>query len=464
MPIITINNKKISCENGDNLYNVLLQNNFKITAPCGGKGRCGKCKVFIEGIGTVKSCNYYIDRDITVDLTIPEGKILATGTIRDITIDNNEPCIAVDIGTTTVVAYLINNGKIVDYISQLNSQKPYGDDVISRINYTIEHKDGTNKLHSLISDQIDSMAKSLIEKNEIFTDNIALCGNTTMMHLFANVSPASIGLAPYKPAFTELKTLGNNTLLPSISGYVGSDTVTAILASGMHLNEEISLLVDIGTNGEIALGNRDKILTCSAAAGPAFEGAQISCGVGGISGAINSIIIDNDEISYSTINAQPAIGICGSAVFDCVAQMLDNNLVDETGYFEDEILNITKDISITANDIRQIQLAKAAIAAGINTLIKESNISVSDIQSCYIAGGFGSYLNKESAVKTGLLPKELLHKIISIGNAAGMGAYLWQVSDKCKQQTQKIKEITEYIELSNSSVFNEEFINCMTFE
>ena len=465
MCLITIGSKAVQCEKGSNLYTVLINSGAVINAPCGGKGTCGKCEVFVECVGTVTSCNFTVENDISV--TIPEAsksKIKSAGLLRAVQSDNDSPEIAVDIGTTTVVAYLIIAGKIIDTESALNSQKPYGDDVITRIKYTMENQDGTERLSKIITNQIKEMTDRLSERNGITPRTIVIVGNTVMLHLYANISPVSIGVSPFTPVFTDIKEIDTTVLMPSISGYVGADTVAAVLASGMHLSDEICLLIDIGTNGEIALGNKDGILTCAAAAGPAFEGAQISCGAGGVSGAVNSVKINNGAITYTTIDDKPPVGICGSGILEVTAEMLREGIIDETGYFEDEELIIADNVTITDGDIRQVQLAKAAIAAGVNTLLRTRGISVDDVARCYLAGGFGSYMNTQSACDIGLIPSGLSNRITSLGNAAGMGAVLWQISGECKAETQKITELMTYLELSESAVFNEEFVNCMCFE
>ena len=463
MPIISMDGTEILCEIGENLYTAILSGGIEFNAPCGGNGTCGKCYVWIGGVGKRKACEYVVTNDIIVTTKIPRSEIETKGMLRKVLINNSKPCIAIDIGTTTVVAYALYDGKIIDIESGINKQKSYGDDVITRIKFTMVNKDGLGKLHSVIQQQVCEMVQLLCTRNNIETDDITIVGNTTMLHLYANISPASIGVAPFTPAFTEMKRIGNTTLFPSVAGYVGGDIVSAILASGMHLSSKKTLLIDIGTNAEIALGNSEGIVVCAAAAGPAFEGAQISCGIGGVAGAINSIVID-DKITYTTIDNMPPLGICGSGILDAVSQMLKANIIDETGFFEDEELNITDKIGITAKDIREVQLAKAAIAAGINTLLIETNTKLSDVENCYLAGGFGSYLNKQSACDIGLLPIELIDKIKSIGNAAGMGAVLWQTSDACKAEVEQIMGIIKYHELSGSIVFNEQFINCMLFE
>lgn len=418
--------------------------------------------------------------------------------------------VAVDIGTTTVVAYLVdlNSEDQIDFQSALNDQKSYGADVVSRITYTIQQQDGLTQLHERIVSQISTMVQKLAKRNQISTDNIYdifLVGNTTMMHLLAGLPPHNIAASPFTPVSTKkeahhAKELGldiNNAciayLLPSVSGYVGADIVAAILCSDMMESKEFSLLIDIGTNGEIALGNKEKIVCCSTAAGPAFEGAHIKNGIGGIAGAINTVRLENGKICYTTIGNKEPIGICGSGIVDILAVLLEVGIVDETGRImdKDEIetedgqkladrifeldgmlafiiadgteTKIGEPIVITQKDVREIQLAKAAIAAGINILIKESGRTSDCITRLYLAGGFGSYIDKKNAIRIGLLPEEFQDKIIVLGNAAGTGAVMSLLSKKCYDDCDIIKNRTTYIELSTRPDFQDEYVNCMYF-
>lgn len=418
--------------------------------------------------------------------------------------------IAVDIGTTTVVAYLVDitSGREIDVVSQLNAQKSFGSDVISRITYTLENMDGLKQLQQKIISQINHMINSLVEKNKLNIEtihHIVLVGNTTMLHLLTGITPKNIATSPFIPVSTQelvcrAEDLGLNInskcaayLLCSISGYVGADIVAAILASGMAEKHELSLLIDIGTNGEIALGNKDQIICCSTAAGPAFEGAHIRNGVGGIAGAINTVRLEGDQVKYTTILDHKPIGICGSGIIDILSILVEIGIVDETGRIvdEDEVKSeigkkLTKNvieiegmpafviaketetknkeaIVITQKDIREVQLAKAAIAGGINTLIKSMGKKIEDISHVYLAGGFGSYIDKQSAVNIGLLPKVLKDNIIVLGNAAGTGAVMSLLSQKCYHHCTNIKNKAKYIELSTSQEFQDEYINCMYF-
>ena len=425
----------------------------------------------------------------------------------------NGPCdttnfaIACDIGTTTVVAYLLNagTGEIIDTASELNSQKPFGGDVISRIEYCLNNNKKLQLLQEKILSQLGSMTVNLLRNNDIDKKNlytITVAGNTTMLHLLAGVDPSGIAVAPFIPGFLARfscisSDLGNFPLdclfyfLPSISAYVGADIVADVLATGMFETEELSLLVDLGTNGEIILGNNNQLFSCSTAAGPAFEGAQISCGMGAVSGALNDFKI-NKTIEYTTIGNTDPVGICGSAIVDIVAQFLEKGIIDETGRFSeiDEISDNIKslyseyfiedgegafilvgredsgtgeNLLFTQKDIREVQLAKAAVAAGIETLIHEAGILKKMIKNIYIAGGFGNYINKESAALIGLIPSDLLDRAVSVGNTAGLGAIHCSFSVDNLELCDNIIHKTKYIELSGSPYFQQKYMEEMVF-
>jgi len=417
--------------------------------------------------------------------------------------------IAVDIGTTTIAAYLLNSGtgETLDTISGLNSQKIFGADIISRIEYSMQGDGKLELLQKKIVTQISDLCIFLAERNKISRENIysvMIAGNTTMLHLFYGVDPSGIAVAPFIPGFlgsmnipsSDFKNFPINCIIysiPSISGYVGADIVAGILATSMHEKEELSLLIDIGTNGEIVFGNKDKLYCCSTAAGPAFEGAHISCGLGGITGAVDSASIDNSLIKFSTIGNEKAIGICGSGIIDIVAVLLRSGLVDFTGRIldKDEVKGsvnsdllkklkidsngasflITdsaesgngKDVVFTQQDIREVQLAKAAISAGILSLLNKAGRSVSEVDHLYIAGGFGSYISKKSAADIGLFPAELLSKTESVGNTAGLGALSCALSEDNFSTADGIAKITEYVELSSDTFFNMKYMEEMVF-
>lgn len=411
--------------------------------------------------------------------------------------------IAIDIGTTTVVCYLVDiiKGKRIGVVSFLNPQKTYGGDVISRISYTMENEDGLYILHKAIIDKINEAIYTLCTDNKILCSNVysvVIAANTTMLHLMLCVSPKNIATSPFNPAFCDTIFIpdrdieisicgGEVVILPSVSGYVGADIVAGVVSCDMHKSDKLHLFIDIGTNGEIALGNSEKIVYCSTAAGPAFEGATIKWGIGGVTGAINTVSYIDGKISYTVIGDISPIGICGSGIIDAIATLVSQNIVDETGRMCDydempkEFLEnyieidgepafiISKEgpnnepICITQKDVRQIQLAKAAIAGGILTLLDHIGKTTDDIYSIYLAGGFGSFINKKSATKIGLLPKESENKIEAIGNSAGMGAIMSLLSEKRLVECSKIKNTAHYIELSLSSKFQDFYMDCMYF-
>ncbi|HHW48019.1 MAG TPA: DUF4445 domain-containing protein [Clostridiaceae bacterium] len=417
--------------------------------------------------------------------------------------------VAVDIGTTTVAGYLydLNTGKRLDVYSILNPQGKFGADVLSRIDHTTKSEEGQKEINDAIIKCINEMIGHFAEKNNIKKTDIyavVLAGNTTMMHFFLNLSAKNIAVSPFIPVTTYLsrflaREVGINinssgyvVTLPCISGYVGADTVAAVLSSGMYESGKISLLLDIGTNGEIVLGSSKWMYCCSTAAGPAFEGANIRNGIGGVAGAIDRVYF-KPEFRFTTIDNAKAVGICGSGLVDVVAGMLDSEIIDETGRIvtDDEAESLPEglrerikdidglrafvlskgnenasgmDIAITQKDVRELQNAKAAIAAGIKILIKHAGIKVEDIDKVYLAGGFGNYISIESAVKIGLIPKALKDKVESIGNAAGAGAVEGLLSRDMLMMTEEIKNRMKYIELSAIPEFVNEYVECMIFE
>lgn len=415
---------------------------------------------------------------------------------------------AFDIGTTTVAAYLydLNTGGCTAVASLLNPQRKYGADVISRISHAMRSKAAAAELQSLIIGCINELLDSLAQKSAIGHDEIyraVFAGNTTMMHLMTGLDTSNIAAAPFIPVTAGMQDFdpgtmclqmnknGLGTVLPGVSAYVGADTVAAILSSGMYEDEEISLLVDIGTNGEIVLGCRDWMISCSTAAGPAFEGANIRNGVGGIKGAIDNVG-QAPDFKFTTIGNECPVGICGSGIIDVVAALLDAGVMDETGRLADRgeidpsgagcaqrIVSIegmrafqlvaegergaSAQIVITQRDIRELQNAKAAIAAGIETLVKMSGAGAEAVKKVYLAGGFGSSINIGSALKIGLLPRIFEKRIQAVGNASGAGAVEGLLSKQLLELAGQIKRKVKYVELSASADFTERYVENMLF-
>ena len=411
---------------------------------------------------------------------------------------------AVDIGTTTVVVYLVNllTGAVEDHRAELNNQRGFGADVISRIQAVSEQPDGSPVLQQAIVSQLDRMVADLFGAHGLPLSSLvelSAVGNTTMLHLLLGIDPASIAVAPFTPVFTQslsypLHQLGFNcsangriVLSRSIASYVGADISAGIYATAFTRQSEPVLFLDIGTNGEIVLWDGVRLYCCSSAAGPAFEGASILHGTGGVSGAISSVSVVTSPdgaiaLGYETIDQGAPIGICGSGIIDATAILLNLGLMDETGAMispmDDSqglivrtehgtalsiVASDERPVYLTQKDIREIQLAKAAIAAGIRTLLAESGVALADLSSIIIAGGFGSYIDVRHAQSIGLLPPVPTSIMIFAGNAAGKGAVLTLIDPVARESMDRIAQKARYIELSNSAVFMEYYIDEMSF-
>jgi uncharacterized 2Fe-2S/4Fe-4S cluster protein (DUF4445 family) len=435
--------------------------------------------------GTVRACTAVPLSEITIDcpaygeLSIDgNGKLPATAT-------GNRPAragIALDIGTTTVSARLVDLDTLMalDTISELNDQRPFGADVISRIGAAKNGK--TKELFTLINRQTERIIKSFIDRWGIpKIEKLALSANTTMLHLFLNVDPSSMGELPFTPVFLEEKKLKGEALslsvedvivLPSIAAFIGADisaglTVLDILDVARAPGP--SFFIDVGTNGEMALCNRSVIYCCSTAAGPAFEGAEISCGVGGINGAISGVKLAEDKaagLSLTTIGNVPPVGICGSGLVDAVAVMLKQGKIDETGSMPGPAKEfiLAPGVSISGRDVRQFQLAKSAILSGIKILCKNAGLQPAEIKSVFVAGGFGFYINKQNAVGAGLFPREFLEPLSVCGNLSLQGAQECLTEKDFLDRCKKIISKCVVIDLATDPAFTDEFADNMMFQ
>ncbi|MBS7653821.1 DUF4445 domain-containing protein [Candidatus Bathyarchaeota archaeon] len=406
---------------------------------------------------------------------------------------------AVDIGTTKIAGYLLdlNTGKVVAVDSLMNPQIPYGEDVISRITYASSGLSELSKLQQAVVDGVNQILKVLLEKTgvnrwEIY--EMTVVGNTAMHHLFLGINPKYVALAPYPPVVksgvnvnakeigVDINPNGNIYALPVIGGFVGADTVAVILATEIYKRKDLCMALDIGTNTEVVLGNESMILACSCASGPAFEGAHIKHGMRAAAGAIERVKIDpyTLEVQYWTVDGVKPYGICGSAMVDVVAEMLKAGIIDVSGMLNKDINSprlrhgengvefvlawkdetaIGKDIVITQRDIREIQLAKAAIHTGCMTLMKKMNIGEPDVDLVFIAGAFGSYVNPENARIIGMYPEISLDKVRIVGNAAGTGARMALISRSMRDVAEEISRRVKYVELGAEPDFQAEFFN-----
>jgi len=418
---------------------------------------------------------------------------------------------AFDIGTSTIVGSLLDlcNGAEIAITSGINPQVSYGDDVLSRIKHASSCTGCLQQLHSEIISSINKMIESMCQQKDIDREQIyevVIAGNTTMEHLFCGIDPSSLGQVPFVPVHSkglmfsasELNLSVNHRglvyLLPIIGGFVGGDITAGILVTNLTSQTNPYLLVDVGTNGEIVLAKDGNIWAASTAAGPALEGARISCGMRATHGAIEKVVFDED-VRCSTIGGASPIGICGSGLIDLAAELLENGVLSTNGRLlsgdelpaglpdaikrrvrknEDgqakflvyEPQKGRKDLSvtITQQDIRELQLAVGAIRAGVEIMLRKTNIKVEEIQKVFVAGGFGYFIRRANAQRIGLLPRQLSHdRITFIGNSSLDGAQLALLSTDARRKAEQIAEKTSHIQLSLDSEFQAEFVNAMIF-
>lgn len=478
-------------EEGANLLEVLAGNGYFLPAACGGAGTCGKCRVkIVEGQvsgtptlddGTVLSCHAAVCTDLTVDVGTQRG----TGLDR---FDAVRMCgtgegigVILDIGTTTLAAAKVDlaSGEILSRASSLNPQGVCGADVLSRIKAYGEGKG------ALLQELILKQTRELLETLDA-TDarELVVAANTTMLHLFLGVDPATIGVYPFTPVFTDTQvrsgaelglSVGTVRLLPSASAYIGSDITAGALAVGMQSGGKTELFADVGTNGEILLSHKGRLYAASTAAGPALEGACIECGMGGVAGAIDHVSLSGGRLTYSTVERAPARGICGSGLIDLIALLVHEGIIDGTGAWDEESdsflaehlrdgrFYLTEDIYLSQGDIRQFQLAKSAIAAGLVTLLAENGVQPSEVETLYIAGGLGYYMNIGAAAATGLIPRALQENARAVGNTALAGARICLMDGAMQKEIERVAREIETVELSFSPVFQDAYMDNMMF-
>ncbi|MGN0362786.1 MAG: ASKHA domain-containing protein [Bilifractor sp.] len=635
-------NKETEVEEGTTILEAERMAGLEPDAPCGGNGKCGKCRVDVcrgRKTGVVLACQTKVDSDMIVDTLYQEKveKILAEGLSRKVAVDPGiqpETCpdrhmdttpfylMAFDIGTTTVVGYLLDGrtGKTLAVASRMNPQHAFGADVISRANYVLEHgEEGSYALRSVIVNALNALIGEAAAKAGVQTKDIlqvSVVGNTCMHHLFLGISPDTLVHAPYVPAVRKGMVLtaeetglcfgpsvahiqapvaaagaaknlqesvtaadalvntmqehgnGNvktgtgaaslmqgrrdtyllppfelenelsedknsvepderiveagltqrNTkelwitsrrmrralkenihtgvvlLLPNIAGFVGADTVGCMVAAAFDRLDQLTLMVDIGTNGEMVLGDRNRMLTTSTAAGPAFEGAKIECGMRGADGAISHLREEKNDIALEIVGDTRAAGICGSGLIDILAFLIRHGFVNSYGAFRDpedledplakkiknRVISVHdqpafllvkgdasatgEDIYLTQKDVREVQLAKGAIAAGIQILTDKLHRKITDIRQVFLAGAFGNYMDSQSACEIGMIPYELHDRIVAVGNAAGEGAKLAAVSREEFRYACRLSRETEFIELAAERDFQDVFVDKLEFD
>ena len=498
--------REIAAVQGDSILDVLRANGIAIAAACGGNGTCRKCRVLVhdgEGVSYKLACETPATDGIEVSVDTNYGMMVSLVGMQSKWGSDGDGWgygFAIDVGTTTVVCrlYDMESGRLMGTVGRTNPQVIFGNDVISRI--TACEQGHLKDMSKLLGDLLVDMASELVQKAGIDLAQLSytvLAGNTVMEHIAAEFDPTSIGVAPFKPYTLfgmELDYLafergsiaaGTTYFAPCISGYVGGDIACDLLAIDILHAEGPTLLVDLGTNGELALGDATGVLTCATAAGPVFEGGNITYGMPAYPGAISKVTYANRQFVYTVIAGAEPIGICGTGLIDCVSFALVHGIVDETGRIldDDEIdtarsqgmeryvcehdgqrcIKLADNVFVTQKDVRSLQLAKAAIRAGILTLLKHKGIELADVKDFVIAGGFGQFLDLTPATRIGLIPRELLYCARSVGNISIEGASALLLSDEANDEIDSIVGACSYIELSESKEFNEFYLGSMTF-
>ncbi|SEN84622.1 Uncharacterized 2Fe-2 and 4Fe-4S clusters-containing protein, contains DUF4445 domain [Peptostreptococcus russellii] len=532
---LKVGNKQYSFEKGENLLEIMLRNKIDIENNCNGKGSCGKCRVRIlsdykgeatklekeiltaEEIdsGVRLACKTKVEENIEIGgikKSFLDRNILTSGFIPDFKKDNSYKAygLAIDIGTTTMALSLLNmeNHEEISQASSINPQKKYGMDVLTRITYAVENKDGVKELQRILVKGINGMieeACSKAEKNSSlerdFIKNkireIVVSANCTMTHTLLGEDIRPLGKYPYKPVFKERKVLkakeiGIDVLeecslytFPQISAFIGGDIVAGAYVCELDKVEKNTLFIDIGTNGELILADTESLMSCSCAAGPALEGMNIKYGMRAQEGAIEDIIIEKDaSLKLKVIGDKEAEGLCGSGILAAIRELLKNKLIKSRGALLklDEIDDsnklkklirqvdgkreflISENLQVTQSDVRQVQLAKGAILSGIMALLENANLKVEDIEEVIIAGQFGKHISEESLIVTGILPKQVRGKIKYMGNTSKTGAYMFLTSYEARKNIENLAKKIEYYELSTMKDYEKIFTKSLMFK
>ena len=452
---------------GEKLSELLIRNKFDVQHPCGGRGTCKKCKVKVNGRDEL-SCRYEIKSDIEVEL-YDSLDIESESGVDTNHSDSKNVCLALDIGTTTLALSLVSfdDKKAIKVITATNPQRAFGADVITRIDYC--RKNSVLELKNALIEQINSMIRD-IGCNDVGIMYVS--GNTTMLHIFFGVDCSSIGVAPYTPVFLEEKHADAKALgivgvervvsLQGISSFVGADIVAGLNYIGMPEDDSYYLLLDLGTNAEIVLFSKNGGVATAAAAGPCFEGANISCGMSATRGAVYSFeFLDDGTAKFDTIMGEKAAGICGTGLIDIVSELLRHEIIDETGYMEQEEFVLDDGVWLSDADVRQYQLAKSAVCSAILVLMDVVGIDFDRISKLFISGGFSAKINVKNAVASGLLPLQTENKTVAINNSSLLGTIKFACEGgRLLEDVSNIK----YIDLSANPQFADLFVENMMFE
>lgn len=525
----------IEYRRGQKISDALAQAGIYLPMPCAGRGSCGKCRVkFLEGAPEASE----VDRRLLPESDLAQGMRLACQCIlpeqnldtSDVVIEipdaSNESemeiqtggvlserhlqqtshslskftngltkredayGIAIDIGTTTIAMELVRllDDTTIRTWSGVNHQRMYGADVMSRIAYANASEDHAKQLQQMIREDLQTGLDALKKACPGEIIHIAIAGNVTMIHLLMGYSTAHLGEAPFTAQtlhaiHTEMGGIPCD-IFPAIQAFVGGDIVAGVYAAAMDQSDDLALLVDLGTNGEMVLGNQKHFTATSVSAGPAFEGGNIRFGMPSVPGAINSVMIVGRICRTTTIGGKPAVGICGTGLLDAVSELLRNHLVDAHGTLIDEYRDTgyplvkqrgsqvgfgscvhpgSEEILITQEDIRQIQLAKASIRAGMDVLLSTAGYRYADLKHIYLAGGFGFHLDVRKAVRLGIFPEEVADRVLPVGNSALAGARQYLLHSEDQDRIEEICKHSQTVSLADSDAFHQRYIECMDF-
>ncbi len=518
---------ELTAARGTSLLAAIRSAGIDVDADCAGRGTCGLCAVrFLEGapspgpgdgstLGAARiadgwrlACQAYVTAPCTVSVAPVTDRgamsILAHGNAPPATHGRRRGTgwgAAIDVGTTTVVCYLVDRGRArqAGVAAFANPQRRFGDDVIARITYAHEGADQLARLQSVVVDAIDAALDGLCDERGVAIDElraITVAGNPTMLHLLAGIDPWRLGVAPFEPTFRDAFSVPAASLgfarctadiefLPLVAGHLGADAVTGIVALGLTRRHGVSLFIDLGTNGEIALVRNGEAIGCTCAAGPAFEGGRISVGMPALAGAIRRVELLDDRLQLDVIGGGEPRGLCGSGLTDAVALLLAAGAVSPAGRMisrgvmpasapacvrdalgcgdDGPRFHLSDTVALTARDIREVQLAKAAVRTGIDVLLEEAHLRPEQIDDVFLAGAFGSSIRPDSLLALGMLPPALRGRIHPVGNVAGVGAQLALEYEERIEDARQLARAMRHVELMLRPDFQDRFAANIAF-
>ncbi|MDR1422755.1 MAG: ASKHA domain-containing protein [Coriobacteriales bacterium] len=510
-PLITVHHgdthTELAAHEGQTALGLIRDTGIPFSAPCGGKGTCGKCGLFVRdeaGLRFQLACQTIVTDGMTLEVGEEVPMLIEDAGLslaHDFAVNMGvSGCgVAFDLGTTTLACRLfdLSDGSLLATATLVNPQAVFGADVISRIDASMAGQ--LDAMESAITRALAQLIERLCAEAEISREQIVritLAGNTIMQHIASGLPPDTIGVSPFEPLslFGEERQVARLDtpvyLAPCVAGYVGGDITCGLLACGVHTSERPQLLIDLGTNGEMAIGSKADIVSCATAAGPVFEGANIRFGMPALPGAINAARELDGILEIETIGNKTPVGICGTGLIDLIAILLRRGIIENTGRLlsaekaanipdlPTTLLNrlgteggfsvfyLTEDRSVylTQVDIRNVQLAKSAIFSGVLVLLEDLGLSTSDLDALFIAGGFGRRLDLTNAATVGLFPFELLDRAQAVGNTSIEGASAALISTQAREELSELTRQCRYVELSTSTSFNRFFTEYMIFE